>query len=446
MNLKKIKSDLMLALSSQLFTKLLGFVVAAMLARHLDKSDMGEFFFAATYTWVFALLTELGTGKYLMRRIAEDEREVNSHLSDVLSLRVPLMAASFVLMNVAAWIFMTEQQALIVLLSGIYIYSGDLYFTFAAVLVGMQRLGYRCATSVVGPLVLVILVTIAIGLDWNLHQILGCYILAHLALLGVTVSLIWVKFGHFEIFRGLAAGWRVARDSFAFYLILFLGILMFKVDTLMLRAIRSAEDVATYEAGYRIFEVSRFVVRPASMVFFPLCTQMAVRGQWAQFRSIFTKLMAVCAGLGLMMAVGMLLLGGWLIPAVWGGRYQSSIEVVRVLFLAVPALYLGFVSTFMASALYLERAAVRILFVCLVANIGLNSFSISRWGAIGAAWTTLITEVVCAGLLIAVVLFRLHRLAHGTDADAVTRVRGDETHEGNDLEVERGIAENDTSV
>ncbi len=55
MEWRGIKTDLAFAASSNLSQKLLGFVVLAILARSLDKSEMGELLFAITLASLFAM-------------------------------------------------------------------------------------------------------------------------------------------------------------------------------------------------------------------------------------------------------------------------------------------------------------------------------------------------------------------------------------------------------
>ena len=72
MDRKKISLDLGMSAGTQVFMKLVSYVVITILARYLSKEDMGAFFFAATLATFFALLTELGTNRYLIREVSED--------------------------------------------------------------------------------------------------------------------------------------------------------------------------------------------------------------------------------------------------------------------------------------------------------------------------------------------------------------------------------------
>jgi len=271
MDWKKIKTDLMLALSSHLLQKLVGYFVVVVLARYLDKDHMGEFFFAAAIAYVFAFLTDMGLNKYLIRRVAEAPDEAIDAFSEALAIRVPLLLISFAALN--AFIAITRPQLLdIMLLTSIYVFAGDFYFTFGALFVGLRQLGLRFVTQLVGQALAVLLILAVVQAGGGLPPILLAYAAANGLMLAAAMAAAGHRVGRVKILPPLQAMRRVLPQALPFFVLMFLGLVVFKVDTLMLgylfpgdAAARYAE-VARYEASYRIFEVSRFLVRPGALV------------------------------------------------------------------------------------------------------------------------------------------------------------------------------------
>ena len=126
---QNLKTDVALAASSDVVRKLLGYVVLATLARALSKTDMGELFFAITFASVFAMLTELGTSRYLTRKVAQSPERALDHLAEVLSLRVPAIAITFVLLSGIDSILMPERAHILLPIS-VFVLLGDLYYSF----------------------------------------------------------------------------------------------------------------------------------------------------------------------------------------------------------------------------------------------------------------------------------------------------------------------------
>jgi O-antigen/teichoic acid export membrane protein len=401
----RLAGDFVLALSSDVLGKVLGYVVLAALARALTQADMGELFFAIAFVSILASLTEMGTHRVLVRRVAQDRTNATGHLSEVLSVRLPAIGVAYGLLIVIAFGVMPE-RAHILLLTGVFVLIGDLYYSFGSLFLGLRRVGYRFVTGLLDPLLLVPMILIAVRLGWELPAIVGCYIAAKVISVLATALVARVRFGSFGIVRERGRLTSVVRESFPFFVLGFLGLVFLKVDTLMLLFFRSAEEVARYEAAYKFLEVSRFAVRAAAWVFFPLCAQMVARQDWAGLSTLTKRLLAGAAFGGLVVSVAVIPLAPFLVPLVWGDAYDTSIPVLQILFLGTPFLYLSFVGIFVAQALHRERAVVWMLVLAVVGNVLLNWAVIPRWGAPGAAWTTTLGECLLAASLSWLVLRR----------------------------------------
>jgi O-antigen/teichoic acid export membrane protein len=106
---------------------------------------------------------------------------------------------------------------------------------------------------------------------------------------------------------------------------------------------------------------------------------------------------------GVLVGIGVISLAPAVVPAVWGSAYGASVPVVRVLFVGVPFLYMSYVSTFLAQALRLESRVVWIMAAALAFNVSVNAVVIPTWGTVGAAWTTVIGEILLALTLVSLV-------------------------------------------
>ena len=130
---------------------------------------------------------------------------------------------------------------------------------------------------------------------------------------------------------------------------------------------------------------------------------MVTLNSWPQFYSLFRQLLLATGVLGIGVMLFVQLTAGFIVPGVWGSQYRDSVPILRVLILALPAVYLGFVSIFMANALHLEKKVLPIMLTCVFVNVLLNMISIPKWGPLGAAWTTVISETLLASWLVGLI-------------------------------------------
>ena len=128
------------------------------------------------------------------------------------------------------------------------------------------------------------------------------------------------------------------------------------------------------------------------MVFFPITAGLLVHQNWAGAKSLFQKLLLVTGSLGLLVTITVLIAANPIIAFIFGSEYDETVTIVRVLFLGAPFLYTGLVCMFYANALHIEKKAVWVILIGVTVNIVLSAVAISRIGAIGAAWATVISQ------------------------------------------------------
>jgi O-antigen/teichoic acid export membrane protein len=90
-----------------------------------------------------------------------------------------------------------------------------------------------------------------------------------------------------------------------------------------------------------------------------------------------------------------------IIRIVYTATYDDSAEVLRVLYLSVPGLYAATVAMLLASSTMREKRAVLIMAAGVALNVALNLVVIPRYGALGAAWVTVVSQTFVGVWLIA---------------------------------------------
>lgn len=406
MNWRQIRTRILMVGGSQLLQKLVGFLIIAVMTRHLTREGMGAFFLAAAIGTVAAQATELGTSRHLIRSVAKHRADAVGQLSRVLALRLPAMVFVFLVVNVACLIVKPSLAPTLRLVS-LYLLLQDLTYTFAAFFVGLEHYGYRVAVELLGQVLLAGCTLVLVWLGGGLPAILWAYIGAHATVLAVMYAIVRSQHGPPAPVWDLDTATGVARQSLPIFAVTLLDTMHFKADTVMLGFLRPLSTVASYEAAYKLFEVSRLAVRPIALIFFPICVALAARHDWPELRRLFGKLTRTSLLLGGVATVGVVLAAGWIVPLVFGPRYADSVPLVRVLILTAPMLFTGLLAVSLVHTLHQERAAIRAALGCLVTNVALNAIVIPRWGPLGCAWVTLATQTLWTVWLSRIVLRRL---------------------------------------
>ena len=387
----RTRRHLLIAFSSQLGFKLLGFAVLALMARGLSQAEYGKLMFALTLCGVTVLVTDLGASTDLSRRVAAAPGGARRRLEAVLSARLPLLAAYLVLLS--AWVAVTKPDALAVAVA-IAVFSAlkDVYRTYSSLFLGLHRVGYAAATYGISLLVLLAAVAAGTMTGAGLAWMTGAHVLSGAVLLAAAAGITRLRIGPIR----LRWGWRLMQPVFGRSVWLFAlslaGLAHFSADTVMLGYLQPYEQVARYQAAATLLEASQFAVRPLTLILLPVCAALASRQQWDDLRRLMHRMFAGMAVLGVAAWGFVALLSLPIIRIVYTAAYDDSAEVLRVLYLSVPGLYAATVAMLVASSTMGEKRAVLIMAAGVTLNVALNLVAIPRYGALGAAWVTVASQ------------------------------------------------------
>jgi O-antigen/teichoic acid export membrane protein len=403
---QKITRDLALGFFSRFFHMFVSYAVLFIMARYLKKEEMGAFFFAASIATFAVMFANLGTRDYLMRRAATKPGESAQYLSETLSFRLPLFVVYFLLINLSMFLVRPDIME-VTLITSTYVLLDECSSTFTAIFLGVKKILYDVVGVVISKAVLLGLILLAVQMEWGFLYVISCHIMANAVWLSIVYWIMGKKIGTFQIIWDLKIFRRVMTEALPFFLLTFLYVAHSKIDTLMLGLMKTYAVVATYEASYKLLEASRFILQPVSMVFFPLFVEMAGKDDWKDIRRLFQKMVFALGLLAVGIVCIVVVAADIIIPLVYGPKYFDSIPILRILFLAVPMIYLGSVSGLLAFSIHMEKKVVRAFLYSVAINIILNSLFIPRWGAFGAAWTTVVSETILAVYLLGLVFFEL---------------------------------------
>ena len=391
----KTRRDLLIAFASQFGYKILGFAMLALMARGLSQSDYGKLMFALSLCAMTVPVTDLGASTDLARRVAAAPGGARRRLEAVLSARVPLAAAYVVL--ISAWVALTKPDVLGVTLAiALFSVCRDLYRTYSSLFLGLKQVGYTVVAFGSSLVVLVALVAVGVKTGAGLGWMTAAHVWSGVVLLAVAGGIVRLRIGPIR----LRSGWRRMRRVFGGGVWLFVlslaTVAHFAADTVMLGYLQPYEQVARYQAAAKLLEASQFVVRPLTLILLPVCAALASREQWRELRRLMHEMFAGMAVLGVAAWAFVALFAVPIVRIVYTATYDDSAQVLRVLYLSVPGLYIATVATLLASSTLREKRAVLIMAAGVALNVALNLVAIPRYGALGAAWVTVISQTFVA--------------------------------------------------
>jgi O-antigen/teichoic acid export membrane protein len=239
-------------------------------------------------------------------------------------------------------------------------------------------------------------VFVAGNLGWGLWAILGCYIASSGVLVGSAVWLVRGKIGPLRLRWDFEDFVRLMSASMPFFAATALVMVHANADAVSLGLLQPYTVVAAYAVGFKLLEVLRYMTRPVTAILYPLCSRMSHQGDWAGVESLLKRLLFAGVVLGAIVSAGAILTADFVVAALLGSAYRETPGLVKVLFLSVAPLYAGTLSMMFANSLHLEKRVARVMLPAVAANVALSVVGVVVAGAMGAAWTTVLSESIIA--------------------------------------------------
>jgi O-antigen/teichoic acid export membrane protein len=166
-----------------------------------------------------------------------------------------------------------------------------------------------------------------------------------------------------------------------------LSALYFRIDVFLVQASQGTAAVGLYNAVFRLVEALRLFPAAVLAVALPIIFQATSRDVLIRLSSVLTAAAVVASAV---LWVG----ADTAIPLLYGSRYATAVPAFRVLLLAFPLMSLNYALTHQLIGWHGHRAYAVMCGLALIFNVGVNLKLIPLMGIVGAAWSTVATEVV----------------------------------------------------
>jgi O-antigen/teichoic acid export membrane protein len=369
-------------------------VAFALVAANLGPVGVGAYTFALAFYGLFAYVTNFGVRTIAMRDITQAPATEREIVVNLFYLRLLLGGATYGVLLVTLWAggySSVERQASLV--TGILLVVLALE-SFQVILEVRLRMGWVSVAAVVQGVVLVGGTWLACRNDADVVDLLWVFVASNAVnfLIVATVALrevdglvwwprprIWARLAKAAVVLGLAQ---------------LCITLYYRLDLLILAAIKPDDDVGQYGAAYRVLETFIVVPSLAMTVLTPVIAASVVAGTVVLQRR-YGHLMHLIALLSFPIAVAGVLTAARVFPMVPGfGEFGGAGVALAILAPAAPCIFFGTALSAVLVSGHEQRRLLGVSFAGLLVNIALNVALIPAFSYRGAAIATTVTEVV----------------------------------------------------
>lgn len=393
--LARIFRNLAALVASLVLERTISLVLFLVIARRLGPVELGEYALVFSFLAIFETLSVFGQNLLVVREVARDRASAGRYLVNSSALVLVAAVACAVLMPfVARWLGYSPQTVFYILLIGLVLIPDSLATVSESVLQAWERMEFitlfRFATNLLGT-------ALAIGLLFR-----GAGLAAVFWVLVGQRSLLTAAYGWLVWQRGVRGTqarveWPFCRGlvrvSLAFMGMSVFAALFKNVDVWILRGMSTATEVGLYAAADRPVALITLAAPILMTALFPSLSE-TYRSSPERFERILESSLRMLAATVPFVAGLLALAAPGLVALLYDTGYDGVVRPLQILAWSL-------VPTFLAALLFRvllasnnERISLRVSFVNVVANVGLNLWLIPRGGAVAASFVALVTGVL----------------------------------------------------
>jgi len=397
----RIAKNSLVQLAAGVLNKFLGVILVIYAARQLGTGGFGEYTFVLSMYSIFYIVADFGLGTLTTRDLAKDPERLTAYLGNVLVLRtlLSLFAAGSM---VAAVAILGHPPALVGLaaIAALSLFFNSNVDTCAAVFYANQRMEIPSFLSVVAATFRVTASLGALAFGGGVLILMAIHTVA--AFFNFAL-LLWVLVADFRPAVHVNAGfWRqLLQQAFPLALANFFSIMYFRADTVMLASISGQDAVGLYNAAYRLLEFTLIVPAYYNGAIFPVISASHNTNP-QRFMLIYRRSVKYMWVASLPLAIGTAALAPRLVEVLYGQAYAACVPALRVLMWTLLLIAVNSINAPYLIAMHRQKSVTTLTLAAVLLNVGLNFWAIPRFGILGAAWTTLVSEAVMVTLFMAV--------------------------------------------
>jgi O-antigen/teichoic acid export membrane protein len=386
---RRVTADIAVQLVGRILNLVLGVAVTVVVVRALGDHRFGQWSTIFAVSDLAGYVGELGIDRVVVRQASADPKREPEYLGALVSIRallsIPVTLAFLAItltissdstmrissVVLAVLLLLPPLSSLIVVfqlrvrndLSMVVLTLNSVIWTGAAVAISILSGGMvAMAVAFVGAF----LITLAVQ----------TLMVRRLATIRLRASRpLWGELARFALPVGIAGMLTLAYG---------------RIDQVIVFQIAGSDAAGIYGAMYRILNTAAFVPMAVMTTLFPILSRVELP-EMRRLVQLATEYLAMAS---LPIFAFVLVASKEVINLLFGAEFVAGHTTLKILMGAFVAICFGYVAGSMIIVLRLQRIFVRYALIALVINVGLNLIFVPKYGYQGAAWITLITEVL----------------------------------------------------
>jgi O-antigen/teichoic acid export membrane protein/acetyltransferase-like isoleucine patch superfamily enzyme len=393
--LRRVVNNTAISFLGQLVTWGSTLLLTAAYGRFLGGEDFGKLVIALTLVSLIGAPVEFGFNQQLIRDVAQAPEKAARYLSSTILIKLTLWACLFTVMLVTCRLLAYKDEVrVLVAICALTLLSDSISSVFGSVQYAFERVAFVTVGNILqrglGAVAGFILLRAGFGVQ----------VMAWVLLSGSLSSLLWKASWYFRLIgvrfmldRQLII--HLLRGSLPFMTYGILGVIYYRVDTVLLSKLGTTEEVGWYSAGYRLFDTLVFLPNiVVAAIVYPVFSKLSLIST-TRLRIAIEKSTNFLLFCGIPITTMLFIAAPNIIHFLYRrDEFNHTIPSLQALAVGLPFLYMNSIFGAVLISGKREKKLTIMAAAALVFNVVLNFLLIPSFQGVGAAAVTSLTEVL----------------------------------------------------
>ena len=362
--------------------------------RKLGAEGWGVFSYVISIASLSMIFSDIGISSIITREAAQEKEDYKKFISATLVLKSIILIISIIfVIFLSPYISNIKEANILFPIIGIVLFFDSIRDIGIAINRVFEKMEREMVMKVLMNLIILVLGVFLIKINPFPVSMAIAYAIG--SIFGFIIIIIMIRKNIWKLITktDINSIKQVIKTTIPFAIVTLLGTIMSNTDIYMLGIWKSPTDIGIYSAAQRFYQFIIIIPSMIGSATLPLMSRLANKDN-VKFKFILEKIISIFMIIGIPIALGGFILADQIIPLMFGLEYTDAIPVLKIFMIM---LLVSFPLILLSNTIFVyneQKKLARSYILGVLTNIVLNFLLIQKFGAIGAAVTSLISTAV----------------------------------------------------
>lgn len=380
------------------FDALTNLASLGLLSRYLGINDFGKYAFIVAFAAIFKVMAGMGVPAIVVREIARDKENAQKIYASAFLLHIFLSLITILVMTVSINLISSyEDVKTAATLCAVAVVLEFFSKLSSAIFQAYEKMEYDAYQTILAQSIYMISIICVVKFDYGLTGVFVALIFTFTSECIFGFCVVSKKFVRLRL-KGNCDCWRyLLKEAYPIGIKMVLRKLNYRIDTLVLAAMKSSVEVGLFHGVYKMIQSLMFLAEGATKAMFPIFSRYSATSK-ASLQQGYEKSFKFLILIGLPFGIFFSYFSKPLITLILGKAFVDATPVLQIFGWVLALMFLSNLTEKMLIVGGKQAYTMLATIVSLCINLALDIILIPRMSYVGASFATLASEIVMFGL------------------------------------------------